>query len=150
MPAHVVRSRATSRQVRSDRNPRQRNRLARRLSKDISQENSCSVFWMIVQAVLPACYEQFQKRQRGKLPKVSTFSVQFDIDAAGEVAHARMQSKTFRDVETKQCVEKNARTWVFPKPRGNGPLRVEFPFHFTSVASVQPTASKKGDHPAKN
>jgi outer membrane biosynthesis protein TonB len=57
---------------------------------------------------------------------------QFTIAADGRVIASALQSSTMKNGKVEDCVRREIRNWVFPKPLGGGIVIVSYPFNFTA------------------
>jgi outer membrane biosynthesis protein TonB len=57
---------------------------------------------------------------------------QFTIAADGRVIASALQSSTMKNGKVEDCVRREIRNWVFPKPIGGGIVIVSYPFNFTA------------------
>lgn len=73
------------------------------------------------------CYESQLNRKPSLAGKVS---VQFVIAATGSVVASDIEHSTAEDAALEQCVRDRVASWLFPKPKGGGVVRVKYPFLF--------------------
>ena len=90
-----------------------------------------------VQAVIRAnlnqirhCYEQLLQRAPNSNGKIK---VDFTVGTNGRVTSTGIVSSTISDAVMQGCVSDKIRRWAFPKPRGNMPVSVKYPFVFNPV-----------------
>lgn len=76
------------------------------------------------------CYE------RGLLDDASLagkVQMEWTIDPQGRVQRVRTKFNSMQGGDVSSCMASRIRTWVFPKPKGNGSVIVNYPFMFDSV-----------------
>lgn len=79
-----------------------------------------------------ACYED----QLKKHPKLEgKVVVRFSISPSGAVSSAKVVESTASNAALETCIAKRVATWVFPKPGGEGPVVVTYPFTFQRSSS---------------
>ena len=90
-----------------------------------------------VQAVIRAnlnqirhCYEQLLQRAPNSTGKIKA---NFTVGTNGRVTSTGIESSTISDAVMQGCVADKIRRWAFPKPRGNMPVTVTYPFVFNPV-----------------
>jgi hypothetical protein len=74
---------------------------------------------------LPSCFEP---ALREGLSHGGSLTVRFVIAPGGEVARARIQSDEVGSPSAACCLVQKVRGWTFPKPEGDGPVVVTYPF----------------------
>ena len=78
------------------------------------------------QAAIRYCYEVEVQRQPNLSGRVS---IAWQIDLAGRVTTARVDSSTLHNAGVEGCMVRQIRRWRFPEPDG-GQVRVSYPFIF--------------------
>jgi len=75
------------------------------------------------------CYE----KELAKDPTLKgEVTVQFTISASGEVIAAIVQKSTLGNQAVETCMQGKIQRWTFPEPKGNGIVKVNYPFNFSS------------------
>jgi hypothetical protein len=74
------------------------------------------------------CYEQGLQKN----PKLAgTIKIKFTIVGTGAVMSALVVESSMKSPEVERCVAGKIQRWVFPEPKGNGIVVVNYPFHFS-------------------
>lgn len=82
------------------------------------------------------CFEAALSREPGLAGKIL---VDFTIGRDGKVTEAGIETKqtTLLQREVQQCIISAVSTWQFPKPEGDGVVRVSYPFVFIQGSEHQ-------------
>ena len=74
-----------------------------------------------------ACYEAALK----DAPKLARkISIQFEIGPTGAVNTAEVGDDEVHSETLSRCLVSAVKSWRFPKPRGGGVVKVNYPFNF--------------------
>lgn len=73
------------------------------------------------------CYESALQKRRGLEGKIR---MAFIVGPNGSVISAKASENTMGTPEVANCIARRMRTWVFPRPRGGGIVKVAYPFLF--------------------
>jgi TonB family protein len=73
------------------------------------------------------CYEREVKSSPGL---AGTVAVKLTIGPTGAVTLSEVARSTVDNAALELCVASRIRTWTFPKPSGDGPVTVTYPFNF--------------------
>jgi TonB family protein len=75
-----------------------------------------------------ACYQGLLKRNAGKQPvPEGTAMLQFEISPEGKVVSAAIAPGGVDEATFAACVTDGVKKWIFPPPRGGGPVKVSYP-----------------------
>lgn len=75
-----------------------------------------------------ACYQKLLDRSAGKQPlPQGTATLQFTVDPEGKVSAATIAPGGLDDPTLASCIVERVLAWTFPRPRGDGPVKVTFP-----------------------
>jgi hypothetical protein len=75
-----------------------------------------------------ACYQALLARSTGKQPvPQGTATLKFTVDQEGTVYEAAIAPGGLDDPTLASCIVEKVLAWTFPKPRGEGPVKVTFP-----------------------
>lgn len=75
------------------------------------------------------CYERQLNFVPGLAGKVT---VQFVIGKEGNVQKSTIIEDTMNNKAVKDCINTEVKEWVFPKPKGDTDVTVDYPFVFES------------------
>ena len=81
-------------------------------------------------AAVQACYEKHLETDPELAGKMD---IRWTIDRRGEVRRAEVQASSMQSPEVGRCICREIESWKFPQPRGDGEVRVTYPFVFASV-----------------
>lgn len=87
------------------------------------------------------CYEAGLAKKPGLEGRVI---VRFTVAASGSVSGAKMQESTMNDPPTEECITAAVKTWKFPRPEGDGPVVVSYPFVLKSDGPPPAEPGKPG------
>tara|TARA_B100000029_G_C17261548_1_gene846490 strand:- start:81 stop:467 length:387 start_codon:yes stop_codon:yes gene_type:complete len=73
------------------------------------------------------CYEQLLQRSPNAKGEIT---VKFIVTKEGRVASASIKESSIKDSRMKSCITGKIRRWKFPKPIGNKPSIISYPFTF--------------------
>lgn len=81
------------------------------------------------QPELNACYHDLLKRTAGgkKDAPAGTANLSFEVSPEGKVTAASIARGGLDEAKFAECVVGKVKAWVFPPPRGGGPVKVTFP-----------------------
>ncbi|MBS2030807.1 MAG: TonB family protein, partial [Deltaproteobacteria bacterium] len=77
------------------------------------------------------CYEIQLTKSPNLVGKVA---VSFVIGPEGTVQSSRVASSTFNNPELEQCIAARFKSWLFPKPKGDGIVNVTYPIILNKAA----------------
>src|SRR5688572_11057910 len=73
-----------------------------------------------------ACYQKLLERNASKQPvPQGTATLKFTVDQEGRVADAAIAPGGLDDPTLASCIVERVLAWTFPKPRGEGPVKVD-------------------------
>ena len=76
---------------------------------------------------IKTCYDTQLKSKPDLAGKVE---VNFEIDSKGKVSKASVGKSTMKDKTVETCIVDTVKKWTFPKPKGEGIVKVTYPFVF--------------------
>lgn len=80
------------------------------------------------QGEINTCYLALLKRNGNKQPvPQGKAMLQFEVAPDGKVASAAVAPGGIDEKVFSECVVERVKAWVFPAPRGGGPVKVNFP-----------------------
>jgi TonB family protein len=80
-----------------------------------------------------ACYEQGLRKKPDLAGHVS---MDFEINAGGDVNVATVKQSSLGFPETEGCIAMVIKRWKFPKPVGGTIVKVNYPFTFKPINSI--------------
>jgi outer membrane biosynthesis protein TonB len=82
----------------------------------------------IIKRYLPQIRYCYEKELTNKPDLKGKVKVSFLITANGSVSSPKVSETTLRDAATESCMLEKILGWKFPKPKGGGTVRVNYPF----------------------
>ena len=85
-------------------------------------------------AEVSACYEH----EALENPSLGgRLKIKFIISASGDVSEIEVVSSELQSPALERCVIELVRTWVFPRPKGDGEVPVTYPLSFGQAIEVE-------------
>jgi TonB family protein len=90
------------------------------------------------------CYEREVKSSPGL---AGTVAVKLTIAPTGAVSFSEVARSTVDNTALELCVATRIRSWTFPRPSGDGPVTVTYPFNFDPGSAGAPGEENWTPHP---
>ena len=105
------------------------------------------VIRQVVMANLPEIRNCYEREVRSSPGLAGTVAVKLTIATTGAVSLSEVARSTVDNAALELCVAAKIRTWTFPKPSGDGPVTVTYPFNFNPGAAAFDQEENWTPHP---
>ena len=85
----------------------------------------------VIRSHTPAVRACYEAELSANIDLKGRIACQFTIAADGRVIASALQGSTMKNGKVEDCVCREIRNWVFPKPTGGGIVIISYPFNFS-------------------